>query len=377
MKKREGINLRLGLVLVAAAFLVLGTVATQAWAADGDGDGVNDSQDNCLEVPNPLQGDMDGDGLGNLCDSDTDGDGIANIADDDDDNDGFSDALEGSGITVDISGGSRTIPACTGPPVVGRDCVHPLSPDLFVILVRNSVIACPDAATCPSAEPADLPYACPTITCDDNCGPLFDNYDAAGNPGADGFNESNLPVPSQYATAYDPFELVYSAAPCGLAMGVHEISRDEVLPDPFDRRVTTASPQFALRVTETLHACGLELGVANEGTPMSLDLATIFTQRIINHVDSICAEATCQLESGAITLLQLKYLYIQWIIAHELGHMLTLGAVAYDSKLGGYHYSTRDQVVMSQFIKYKGKNTVTFYMGPCYADPDRIGVDFY
>jgi cysteine-rich repeat protein len=55
-------------------------------AADPDGDGVPNGQDNCDQVPNRDQGDADGDGLGNLCDPDwvdpalDPGDGSANLA---------------------------------------------------------------------------------------------------------------------------------------------------------------------------------------------------------------------------------------------------------------------------------------------------------
>jgi hypothetical protein len=50
-------------------------------ATDTDGDGVNDSSDNCIQVQNPLQRDTDGDGYGNYCDPDFDNDGIVNAAD--------------------------------------------------------------------------------------------------------------------------------------------------------------------------------------------------------------------------------------------------------------------------------------------------------
>ncbi|MHB8634327.1 MAG: thrombospondin type 3 repeat-containing protein [Thermoplasmatota archaeon] len=43
---------------------------------DRDGDGVPDQKDNCPSVYNPDQSDIDGDGIGDVCDSDMDGDGI-------------------------------------------------------------------------------------------------------------------------------------------------------------------------------------------------------------------------------------------------------------------------------------------------------------
>ena len=48
---------------------------------DSDGDGIVDSVDNCLEVPNPDQRDTDGDGYGNLCDGDLNNDGSTNTLD--------------------------------------------------------------------------------------------------------------------------------------------------------------------------------------------------------------------------------------------------------------------------------------------------------
>jgi hypothetical protein len=42
---------------------------------DGDGDGIPDSQDNCLEIANPDQADANGEGFGDACDADYNDDG--------------------------------------------------------------------------------------------------------------------------------------------------------------------------------------------------------------------------------------------------------------------------------------------------------------
>jgi uncharacterized protein (DUF1800 family) len=50
-------------------------------AQDSDGDGVNDAQDNCTKIANPLQRDSNGDGYGNVCDADLDNNGSVSFAD--------------------------------------------------------------------------------------------------------------------------------------------------------------------------------------------------------------------------------------------------------------------------------------------------------
>ncbi|MFK7887552.1 MAG: hypothetical protein AB8G16_11885 [Gammaproteobacteria bacterium] len=63
--------------LVCAALFIANT----ALAADTDGDGVDDTVDNCSQLANPDQRDTNGDGFGNACDTDLNDDMIVNFID--------------------------------------------------------------------------------------------------------------------------------------------------------------------------------------------------------------------------------------------------------------------------------------------------------
>ena len=68
-----------------------GSPCASLGSADTDGDGIQDSDDNCPAVPNPSQLDADGDGRGDACDNcpalsnpdqaDVDGDGVGDACD--------------------------------------------------------------------------------------------------------------------------------------------------------------------------------------------------------------------------------------------------------------------------------------------------------
>jgi hypothetical protein len=76
---------------VVAAAVLVGFLGGGAAAVDSDGDGIEDSADNCPHVENPSQLDADVDGLGNACDNcvrtanpgqeDLDGDGVGDDCD--------------------------------------------------------------------------------------------------------------------------------------------------------------------------------------------------------------------------------------------------------------------------------------------------------
>ena len=77
---REYLNARTVLKTVLTGMLF--TAATNTYAmVDTDGDGINDSLDNCSQVINPAQIDADGDGIGNRCDPDLNNDLTVNFGD--------------------------------------------------------------------------------------------------------------------------------------------------------------------------------------------------------------------------------------------------------------------------------------------------------
>jgi hypothetical protein len=60
---------------------LLASFHVPAFAADQDDDGIDDTQDNCIEIVNPDQRDSNSDGFGNVCDADLDNNGSVSFAD--------------------------------------------------------------------------------------------------------------------------------------------------------------------------------------------------------------------------------------------------------------------------------------------------------
>ncbi|MFK8017766.1 MAG: thrombospondin type 3 repeat-containing protein [Gammaproteobacteria bacterium] len=129
-------------ILKGLAAVLVTAGALSAYAVDTDGDGVDDSVDNCSAVANPDQVDSNGDGFGNRCDADINNDMIVNITDlgllrlvfftDDADAD-FN--VDGVVNVIDL-GIIRTSffqppgPGATGSPVTWTDDVQPIFNEL-------------------------------------------------------------------------------------------------------------------------------------------------------------------------------------------------------------------------------------------------------
>ncbi|MCK6546740.1 thrombospondin type 3 repeat-containing protein [Myxococcota bacterium] len=84
-------------------------VVTADSRVDADGDGVADGRDNCADVPNLDQSDLDGDGAGDVCDDDVDGDGVNGALDCDDADATVASTISGYPDTDGDSWGEGTI----------------------------------------------------------------------------------------------------------------------------------------------------------------------------------------------------------------------------------------------------------------------------
>jgi len=128
---------------------------------DTDLDGIPDAEDNCKLAANPQQRDIDGDGIGDLCDMDIDGDGVPNDVDNcpfvpnpdqtDSDQDGAGDTCEpeADGDGDGVSNAVDNCPLTANPNQddqdqdgIGDVCDNDLDGDG----IRNDLDNCPDMA---------------------------------------------------------------------------------------------------------------------------------------------------------------------------------------------------------------------------------------
>ncbi len=230
----------------------------------------------------------------------------------DTDNDGFTDQEETDGLLI-ATGAVIDFPGLSS--ALPRDQrLDPASPDLFVILV-----------------PADT---------------------------------SELPA--------NPVEYVsQSQADGGLGIVIHMIDPAQIGDDRMVISRGDGTFQKAVRVTENVSGSTGPLGAVNYGTPNGLDNAIVYTQRIINHIESVCDGASqCKDSTGKVGQALIDH-YIMHTISHEIGHMMQL-APEYNRRFGGYHFKTGSKVVMEQSAKYTNKGgRVTFYISEDYSEPSQ------
>jgi len=157
---------------------------------DADGDGVNNSIDNCPTTANADQADADADGVGDVCDNapntpnanqlDTDGDGLGDVIDTDDDNDSVPDTNDA--FPLDASESSDTD---------GDGVGDSADPDLDNDGVLNTVDNC---LYSPNADQLDTDGDGTGNACDtDDDGDGFSDADEIAC-GSDPLNEASKPL---------------------------------------------------------------------------------------------------------------------------------------------------------------------------------------
>jgi hypothetical protein len=153
------------------------------------------------------------------------------------------------------------------------------------------------------------------------------------------------PIPQQ---GFDPFGLFAQ-----LGVTAHKVDPTVL---PANRVVfpwpAGATGLEAVRVTESLDTNGDVLGICNQGTPQNLDGCVVYTQRILNFINSVCNTAGDTTTDRQAVFRQ----YVLHTIVHETGHTLGGLAAQYNANYGGNHYKTGAGYFMDQSVKYTTKS---------------------
>ena len=234
----------------------------------------------------------------------------------DTDGDGFTDAQECAGLDLDLGTTRLRLERC-GSPNAGAECVDPNRKDLFVIYRRPTMGSLLGGLTNPFGTNSFL-----------------------------GISFTGL---------------------SSLGITVHQLTPDQAGTGSNDRRVSSVSPQKAVRVSESLSDGTLDdpLGYCQFGTPLSEDGCTVYTKRIMSFINSKCDKA-----GDAITDRNQVFLaYATYVTIHETGHSVGGLAAQYNAKFGGYHYSPTANSVMSQAAQYSTQGRTCTWFIPSVWNP--------
>jgi len=236
------------------------------------------------------------------------------------DQDGFTDAEECGGLTAPPA--AFAFPSCRTSP--GAACLDPQVPDVFVLFVKAS----------PS------------------------NYTALGISDSAAF-------------------AALTQAGGGLPQRLHLLdpATATLLPGQGGRAITAR--QSAFQVREDLSSptgCPMTASLGftpGGGVAPSLNQGQegiVYTQRIINHVNCVYADAGESSTSAAA--IQAKIEMIQHTTSHELTHNERL-APDDVTRFGGHHYRTGSGCVMDQAVTYSTRKGVTFDTSLAYCGPSQ------
>lgn len=121
------------------------------------------------------------------------------------------------------------------------------------------------------------------------------------------------------------------------------------------------TPEKCIRVAESLDPNGTILGSCNWGTPQGLDGCGVFTQRIKNHVESVCNSAG---DPDPAKRVQFRRELSLWVIRHESGHSHGGLTRDYVASNGGYHYACGAGSTMEQCVPYDTRGGVCSWAIP-------------
>jgi hypothetical protein len=141
-----------------------------------------------------------------------------------------------------------------------------------------------------------------------------------------------------------------------LGLTVHQLTTTQAASD---RKVSNASTQKAVRVGESLDVSSPDvLGNCQWGLPTGLDGCAVYTQRVMNFINSKCSSVA----DARTDRNQVFQAYSAFLLIHEAGHSLGGLAATYDAAYGGYHYPVTSGMVMSQAAQYDTLNGCQWYI---------------